>query len=75
MTKRGQVGVKNYDMILMRRLLVKGFICLDHADQMPNMLDMVKKGVRASVLCDAHSQRLPRSLLGLQLHYCTMVLP
>jgi hypothetical protein len=36
-----KVGVKNYDMILMRRLTVQGFICIDQGEHMPAMLEMV----------------------------------
>eukprot|EP00242_Pyramimonas_sp_CCMP2087_P011687 CAMPEP_0198199066 /NCGR_PEP_ID=MMETSP1445-20131203/2397_1 /TAXON_ID=36898 /ORGANISM="Pyramimonas sp., Strain CCMP2087" /LENGTH=382 /DNA_ID=CAMNT_0043868779 /DNA_START=120 /DNA_END=1268 /DNA_ORIENTATION=+ len=40
-----KVGVKNYDMILMRRLAVQGFICTDQLEHMGEMLAMVKAGV------------------------------
>lgn len=36
-----KVGVKNYDMILMRRLTIQGFICIDQGEHMPAMLEMV----------------------------------
>jgi NADPH-dependent curcumin reductase CurA len=41
-----KVGVKNYDMILMRRLLVQGFICIDQGEHMPAMLEMVGAGIK-----------------------------
>lgn len=41
-----KVGVKNYDMILMRRLTIQGFICIDQGEHMPAMLEMVGKGIK-----------------------------
>eukprot|EP00240_Pyramimonas_obovata_P004230 CAMPEP_0118923984 /NCGR_PEP_ID=MMETSP1169-20130426/2317_1 /TAXON_ID=36882 /ORGANISM="Pyramimonas obovata, Strain CCMP722" /LENGTH=353 /DNA_ID=CAMNT_0006865057 /DNA_START=118 /DNA_END=1180 /DNA_ORIENTATION=+ len=40
-----KIGVKNYDMILMRRLTVQGFICIDQLASMGEMLEVVKKGI------------------------------
>ena len=42
------VGITNFNMILMRRIQVQGFICMDHMDEYPECLaeltDLVKQG-------------------------------
>ena len=42
------VGQKNYNMILMRRIMVQGFICIDHMDELTEakteLMQLVKEG-------------------------------
>ncbi|KAK3234059.1 hypothetical protein CYMTET_55682 [Cymbomonas tetramitiformis] len=40
-----KVGVKNYDMLLMRRVTLRGFICLDHIEYFGEALEMLGAGV------------------------------
>lgn len=41
-------GIRNFNMILMRRIMVQGFICIDHMDELQEakseLMDLVKKG-------------------------------
>jgi len=41
--KSGSAAPKTYPMILHRRVTVKGFICIDHADEMEEMVSTMKK--------------------------------
>lgn len=43
--KNESSGPKNYGMILMRRVMVQGFICLDHVAEMPEMLEFMQQQV------------------------------
>jgi NADPH-dependent curcumin reductase CurA len=43
--KKESPGPKSYNMFLMRRVTVQGFICTDHMDEYPEMLEFVKKHV------------------------------
>mmetsp|Transcript_5241 Transcript_5241/g.14643 ORF Transcript_5241/g.14643 Transcript_5241/m.14643 type:complete len:346 (-) Transcript_5241:252-1289(-) len=45
--KHSPPGPKNYFMTLMRRVRIQGFICTDHLDEMPEMLEAMKKYVAA----------------------------
>eukprot|EP00873_Tetraselmis_striata_P011632 jgi/Tetstr1/431896/TSEL_021385.t1 len=45
--KKDIPGPRSYSMILMRRVKVQGFICTDHMDEMPEMLEYMGKHVAA----------------------------
>jgi len=45
--KKNIPGPRNYAMIIMRRVKVQGFVCMDHMDEMPEMLEYMGKHVAA----------------------------
>eukprot|EP00873_Tetraselmis_striata_P011630 jgi/Tetstr1/431894/TSEL_021383.t1 len=45
--KKNIPGPRNYAMIIMRRVKVQGFVCMDHMVEMPEMLEYMGKHVAA----------------------------